>query len=186
MKRQVICGVLSIALLGSLLPFNRIQAQDGNQKSYGKAGVDYVEGEVIAFVEGGAKALASKARTANSFSVENIMDVTEENSDTKQRNAVSSTKSLVLVKGQKDVGTLIDELEKNDNVEYAEPNYYVKGYEGSTNKPSDPYSPYQWQLGNGKYKTPLPVDTNVSQAWDKIKVGDAKDQPVVAVLDSGV
>ncbi|MEG2784570.1 MAG: S8 family serine peptidase, partial [Lachnospiraceae bacterium] len=91
-----------------------------------------------------------------------------------------------LVKGQKDVGTLIDELEKNDNVEYAEPNYYVKGYEGSTNKPSDPYSPYQWQLGNGKYKTPLPVDTNVSQAWDKIKVGDAKDQPVVAVLDSGV
>ncbi|MEG0709149.1 MAG: hypothetical protein RR481_02815, partial [Longicatena sp.] len=132
MKRQVICGVLSIALLGSLLPFNRIQAQDGNQKSYGKAGVDYVEGEVIAFVEGGAKALASKARTANSFSVENIMDVTEANNNTKQRNAVSSTKSLVLVKGKKDVGTLIDELEKNDNVEYAEPNYYVKGYEGST------------------------------------------------------
>ncbi|MEG0411083.1 MAG: S8 family serine peptidase, partial [Erysipelotrichaceae bacterium] len=191
MKRQLICSVLSIALLGSLLPFNRIQAQDGNQKSYGKAGVDYVEGEVIAFVEGGAKALASKARTANSFSVENIMDVTEENSDTKKRNAVPSTKSLVLVKSKKDVGTLIDELEKNANVEYAEPNYYVKGYEDKPQKiPSDPYYPYQWQLGNSKYKyEPKPVDTNVSKVWDKIKVEDPTDTenaPVVAVLDSGV
>ncbi|MEG0411157.1 MAG: S8 family serine peptidase, partial [Erysipelotrichaceae bacterium] len=112
--------------------------------------------------------------------------VTEENSDTKKRNAVPSTKSLVLVKSKKDVGTLIDELEKNDNVEYAEPNYYVKGYENSTNKqPSDPYYPYQWQLGNSANSTPTrPVDTNVSKVWDKL--GNATDEPVVAVLDSGV
>lgn len=70
----------------------------------------------------------------------------------------------------KDVKTVIEELKKNQNVEYAEPNYIIHLYDTI---PNDPYYSQQWALP--KIEAP--------RAWD-LEQGDPN--VIVAVIDTGV
>lgn len=101
--------------------------------------------------------------------------------------AIKAEKSLVLVKSKQDTESLISDLQSNPNVEFAEPNYYVKAY--GVNEPDKNKNPgykYQWALKNqlnAGNANILSADANVEGAWNSIELSKT---PVVAVLDSGV
>ena len=74
---------------------------------------------------------------------------------------------------------LVKELEANDDVEIAEPNYIVRAYDVN-----DTYFGYQWGLENtGQNSSSSGKSLNVSAEWDK---GSAGSDKVVAVVDSGI
>ena len=74
---------------------------------------------------------------------------------------------------------LVKELEANDDVEIAEPNYIVRAYDVD-----DTYFGYQWGLKNtGQNSSSSGKSLNVSAEWDKGITGSDK---VVAVVDSGI
>ena len=100
---------------------------------------NYVEGEAIVCVNGGADALyrANRSRSAG-FEVETLMEIPSEPQGKARSASNQAEQSLVLVKSQQDTQDLIEELENNPMVAYAEPNYYVEPY----NSPTDPYYDY--------------------------------------------
>lgn len=141
MKKRQLAFILSILLFISVIPVSAMgdnENQADRAEDYGTPGVDYAEGEVIVCVNGGKDALAKRSRSV-SYQVEELMDVTvTADTDTPMTmNALAdnpngnsdSEKMLVLVKGQGDVADLIEDLESNPSVEYAEPNYFVKLYD---------------------------------------------------------
>ena len=74
---------------------------------------------------------------------------------------------------------LVKELEANDDVEIAEPNYIVRAC-----NVDDTYFGYQWGLKNtGQNSSSSGKSLNVSAEWDKGSTGSDK---VVAVVDSGI
>ncbi|MEG0075391.1 MAG: S8 family serine peptidase [Eubacterium sp.] len=182
MKKRIFGILLSFLMAMSSLSFP-VMAQEETPVSYGTPGIDYIEGEVIACVNGGVSALTGKARNAETFQVEEVMDV----SGATNPMARSATKeSLVFVKGNQDTASLIAELQSNPNVIFAEPNYRVELCDANT--PTDPYYPYQWGLDNRmnpESKTIPTANTNVSKAWGQIGE-ETTDDPVVAVVDTGV
>ncbi|MEG2896723.1 MAG: hypothetical protein RR841_00430 [Eubacterium sp.] len=184
MKKRIVSIVLSILMVLSSVSLP-VMAQEEIPVSYGTPGIDYIEGEVIACVNGGASALTGKARGAETFQVEELMDV----SGAANPMARSMTKeSLVFVKSSQDTASLIAELQSNPNVKYAEPNYIMVPYVAEDTEPNDPYYKYQWafknQMNLGGVGNPT-VDANVSDAWEKVGT-TITDTPVVAVIDSGV
>jgi len=64
---------------------------------------------------------------------------------------------------------ILKKLKKDNNIEYAEPNYY---YHILTSKPNDPLYKYQWHLEK----------INVRKAWDHTR----GEGVIVAVIDTGV
>jgi len=74
---------------------------------------------------------------------------------------------------------LISKMEKQKDVEYAEPNYKIKALS------SDTYFNKQWNLKNtGQNGGTSGKSTNVESKWDKGIKGS--DEAVVAVIDTGV
>lgn len=194
MKKRIASILLSLLLVFSAVPAGAL-AQEDSPADYGTPGVDYAEGEAIVYVDGGAAALNNKngiGRSASVYETEELMTVepaaqpVEDNSPMLRSAAAPATgKSLVLVKGNQDTESLIEDLQSNPNVEFAEPNYYVEAY--GVNEPTDPGYTYQWalenQLNNKTQTTNPAVDINAVEAW---KSTDTTGEPVVAVLDSGV
>ncbi|WP_069988514.1 S8 family serine peptidase [Massilioclostridium coli] len=180
--KKLISAVLAASLAASVLTTGAWAA--------GQAEVDtnpnYVEGEAIVCVNGGADALyrANRSRSAG-FEVETLMEIPSEPQGKARSASNQAEQSLVLVKSQQDTQDLIEELENNPMVAYAEPNYYVEPY----NSPTDPYYDYQWALDNkmdnGVDTGKQTVDANLNQAWNQVE-STTTDTPVVAVLDSGV
>ena len=84
-----------------------------------------------------------------------------------------------------DVNSIVSELRRRDDIEYAEPNYLVTF---GTVVPNDPQFALQWALLNpGLYINDSPstqnADIKASQAWD-ITMGSSN--VIVAVTDTGV
>ena len=83
----------------------------------------------------------------------------------------------------------MDELSKNPNVEYAEPNYLFH----LDSPPNDPHFGVQWALHNTGQEYPVTTtetatgtadrDVDGLEAFDSYIPGDS---PIVAVVDSGV
>lgn len=183
MKKRLLALLLSAALVLGTLPIS-VFAQDEGVVDYGTPGVDYVEGEVIACVKGGAAALqTSVLRRASAYSTADLMAVTPESEEISTFSLEGgSEKSLVLVTGSDTEGIIAD-LESNPAVEYAEPNYILKMTD--IGSPSDPGYPYQWGLNN-QLNSPTGADMKVKDAWAQAPASAAGGTPVVAVLDSGV
>ncbi|MEG2419000.1 MAG: hypothetical protein RSB35_08850, partial [Eubacterium sp.] len=81
MKKRLLALLLSAALVLGTLPIS-VFAQDEGVVDYGTPGVDYVEGEVIACVKGGAAALqTSVLRRASAYSTADLMAVTPESEE---------------------------------------------------------------------------------------------------------
>ena len=196
MKKRILGIVMSLLLALSVMPMG-VWAQDNVQADYGVPGVDYAEGEVIAYVEGGAAALTNTGgrsrRAAPAYEVEELMTVepsaklAADNSAVLRSAAIAPEKSLVLVKSSQDTERLMADLENNPNVVFAEPNYYIEPY--GVSEPAENSNPgyrYQWGLKNQMYPENAPAvsaDVNAAEAWSSAALDNA---PVVAVLDSGV
>lgn len=95
----------------------------------------------------------------------------------------SEEKTIMLVKSDTmDTEQLIKTLEKNPNVEFAEPNYIQKAESVAS---GEPYYGNQWHLNNdGSHFESTGYDLNVNPVYDKVTTGS--DKVVVAVIDTGV
>lgn len=95
----------------------------------------------------------------------------------------SDEKSIMLVKSNTmDTKQLIKTLEKNPNVEFAEPNYIQKAESIASD---ELYYGSQWYLNNdGSHFESTGNDLNVNPVYDKVTTGS--DKVVVAVIDTGV
>lgn len=95
----------------------------------------------------------------------------------------SDEKSIMLVKSDTmDTEQLIKTLEKNPNVEFAEPNYIQKAESLASD---EPYYGSQWHLNNdGNHFESTGYDLNVNPVYDKVTTGS--DKVVVAVIYTGV
>jgi subtilisin family serine protease len=75
---------------------------------------------------------------------------------------------------------MIQKLNADPDVLYAEPNYEVQ----STRLPNDPYFSEEWALSNnGQYQGVAGVDIGMSSVWDEVTGSSAM---IVAVIDTGV
>ncbi|MEG0681138.1 MAG: S8 family serine peptidase [Eubacterium sp.] len=198
MKKRFLVLVMSMLMVFSSIP-SAVFAQEDKTQNYGTEGVDYAPGQAIVCVNGGVAALNSneKGRSAEpAYEIENLMDVGA-TAKTPLRSASAQdadqgqgTKSLALVKSGQDTESLIAELESNPNVEYAEPNYYIRPY--TAEEPTDPGYRYQWslknQLDNGQTVANKGVDIKAPDAWAAARTENTQisQKPVVAVVDTGV
>ena len=119
---------------------------------------EYVEGEAIVRVAGGAAALTAAAESAEegglptygaSFAAEDLMTLEhtaatggQEKTYAAASGGESATTSLVLVQSALNTEQLISAIEQNPAVVYAEPNYYVYPDSPDSKEPTDPYYPY--------------------------------------------
>lgn len=198
MKKRILAIALSLALILSAVPASALAQENDAAASLGTPGVDYVPGEAIVYVNGGAAALqntngfgrsaAPSYETEELMTVEDTAAVPEEASSLLRSAAADTGKSLVLVKSDQDTESLIADLQNNPNVTFAEPNYYVEPY--GVGEPTDAGYAYQWALNNQMNSgdptaavNPA-VDINAVEAWKQYDI--SSDKPVVAVLDSGV
>ena len=83
------------------------------------------------------------------------------------------------------VDSIVEALNKNDSIEYAEPNYFVKP---GTDLPNDPRFKSQWVLRNlglavDGYGATLDADIKALDAWD---ITQGSRDVIVAVTDTGV
>lgn len=97
--------------------------------------------------------------------------------------AQTSEKTIMLVKSSSmDTQTLIDTLEDDPNVEFAEPNYI---YSVSSTASDEPYYGDQWYLNNdGSHSYTSGNDLNADSLYENVTTGS--DDVVVAVIDTGV
>lgn len=97
--------------------------------------------------------------------------------------------NLKVLRSEKDVDQVIEELKKDPNVEYAEPN--TVRYPLST--PNDSYFNYQWALNNsgqqfqdslgGLSSGTADADIDAAEAWNT--ESDSNSDIIVAVIDTG-
>lgn len=188
--KKVLAFTLSLILVVTLLPEAMIVADDTDEntiKVEGKAGKDYVAGEVLVQVKDGAGKLVGKKASAKvegvkseingeEFKVKEDIGEAIESMDDKSNND-----EVVLVKGD-DTEDLINALDEDPNVVSAQPNYIynVQNYDGGNNEPG---IDYQWGLKNSYDYTGEGIDTGASDMWSHHSTGE---EVVIAVADTGV
>ena len=94
----------------------------------------------------------------------------------KARESLSNNIELIELSEPEKMELFINEIEENENVEFAQPNYLLRA-----NELSDDYYTYQWGLKNDNSDHGL--DINIEPAWE-ITHGDAA--VTVGVLDTGI
>ena len=92
----------------------------------------------------------------------------------KAQNSFLENVYVLTVSDDSDILSIVDEYERNSNIEYAEPNYIYHTYD----VPNDPNFYYQWALNQSSDH-----DIDASEAWE-IETGD--EDIVIAVIDTGV
>jgi subtilisin family serine protease len=135
-------------------------AQDG--------GLEYIEGEIL------VKFATSASTSEINTTIQNI------NGSIKKSYKIVPGLYLVQVFQGTDIFSTITVLEKNSEVEYAEPNYIRY----ATLTPNDPGFSYLWGLNNtGQTGGTVDADIDAPEAWN-ITTGSASN--VIAVIDTGV
>lgn len=169
---------------------------------------EYVEGEAIVCLKNQTSSFMSKSKRSSDSPIEGISGLECEelmtiDSDVEPAqgvfganskknvlpsglavpSAVSDEKTIMLVKSSEmDTQSIIDELQDNPNVEFAEPNYI---YKISSAASDEPYYDKQWGLKNdGTYFDHIGDDINVDTLYNNVTTGD--EDVVVAVIDTGV
>lgn len=190
MKKRFLSILLSLLMAFSALPLPAL-AQESSPADYGTPGTDYVEGEAIVCVSGGAGALSGGAQRRSigpSYSAETLMSMDSsqnagEAAPAMLRAAEPQTgDALVLVKTQdgSSTETLIEQLSENPAVRFAEPNYILKASAVDENTYED-MSAQQWGLANRRQNQ---ADLNVAPLYQAGEQGS--EEVVVAVIDSGI
>lgn len=166
-----------------------LSENSGTEKEYEG---EYAEGRAIVKVSG--EFFQRRAgRAASSFVYETLMELDSASGNRAGfRSASSAGDSIVLVQSDSmSTEELIQSLEEQPGVEYAEPDYVVRAYSGqstaSVNEPGGVYFGWQWHLQS---RDEAAGSTNVSYIWDENSGSPVHSTgtgtAVVAVLDSGI
>ena len=161
----------------------------GTEKEYEG---EYAEGRAIVKVSG--EFFQRRAgRAASSFVYETLMELDSASGNRAGfRSASSAGDSIVLVQSDSmSTEELIQSLEEQPGVEYAEPDYVIRAYSSqsaaSVNEPGSVYFGWQWHLQS---RDEAAGSTNVSYIWDENSGSPVHSTgtgtAVVAVLDSGI
>lgn len=167
LKIRLLCALLTVLFMVPAISFS--------SSAESKITGEYLKGEVIVRLKNSAESACLKKKNAEKMYGNGV--------ELKSSSVIEGRKKLrfiTLKSSEKSTEELICELEKNENVEYAFPNYIKY----SCALTDDTYSDYQWALRNtGQEGGTAGIDTDASAAWKKAK--DSGEQ-VVAVIDSGI
>ncbi len=166
-----------------------LSENSGTEKEYEG---EYAEGRAIVKVSG--EFFQRRAgRAASSFVYEILMELDSASGNRAGfRSASSAGDSIVLVQSDSmSTEELIQSLEEQPGVEYAEPDYVIRAYSSqsaaSVNEPGSVYFGWQWHLQS---RDEAAGSTNVSYIWDENSGSPVHSTgtgtAVVAVLDSGI
>lgn len=174
----------------------------GPEKSPEELPDQYVDGEVIAIVKGGASALFGNgdllgaAEGVPEFTVEEtlvwIEDKTPAGSLPEEMPGIEEVTEAgflqaapaeeVLLLSCEDTEQTVDYLNGLSGVVCAQPNYIISVDSYGT---EEPFYDFQWGLDNQNTSDTEPADIRAGEAWEEL--GDAGEKDiVVAVMDSGV
>lgn len=153
---------------------------------------EYAEGRAIVKVSG--EFFQRRAgRAASSFAYETLMEFDSgSGNEAGFRAAEPAGESIVLARSDSmSTEELIQMLEEQPGVEYAEPDYVIRAYSGQSaeavNDPGGVYFDWQWHLQS---RDQAAGSTNVSYIWDEYSESPVHStgtgNAVVAVLDSGI
>ncbi len=203
--KKLTAVLLSVIMLNLTLStaYAAGSSSENSDSSAIPANAEYIEGEAIVCIKNqttgnpGKKtaSINSLAKNIPDFEYEELMTV-DSSAEVREQSARYATvqktpspikssdeKSIMLVKSDSmDTESLIKKLEKNPNVEFAEPNYIQRVESTASN---EPYYGNQWYLNNdGSHFESTGYDLNVNPIYDNVTTGS--DKVVVAVIDTGV
>ncbi len=189
---QKLLALFLSALLAASLAIPVWAEKDSGSVSDSKASDKYyAEGEAIAVMKSDiAKTYSSGAKQSSGFGNDITVEKTWSFADSEETESASENSTAecdeqlqiaCFSSNKLTTEELIAQLEKNQNVEYAIPNYIKRAF-AVTN---DTYSDYQWALeNNGQNGGKLNADVNPEDLWKKN--ADSDKETVIAVVDTGV
>lgn len=190
-KKSLLALLMAVVLFLTALPVSAFVDMNTG------TGEAYAEGEVLVCVDP-TKAPLLRGRSANSilgsYETEELMrlPVEAEGAEEEDQNEfqpffapVDTSQRLMLVKSSDEsTEEMIESLEQDPTVVYAEPNRYLEMYDVPAY--DDPMAAGQWQIKNSTVSnTHKSAEIHMEDAWSAT-ASAAGGTPVVAVVDSGV
>lgn len=194
--KKLLTVLLSALLVAASLPLSAF-AQTASEEPPVITG-DYVPGEAIVCMDSGSAALRGRSALPELLSgAETLMTLSEggENADSsllRSRSAASAdTQVLALVRDEsRSTEDLIAELEAYPQVVFAEPNYITTNFEATAAEIYPDLTDLQWanadqESGSNPFGNAKGFNIGVPD-WNKPGQSAGNDNPVVAILDTGV
>ncbi len=194
--KKFLTVLLSALLVAASLPLAAF-AQTASEETPVITG-DYVQGEVIVCMDSGSTALRSRSALPELLAgAEQLMTLSDsagdaDNAQLRSRSAASAdTQVLALVKDEsRSTEALIAELESYPQVVFAEPNYITTNFETTATETYPDLSDMQWansdqSSGDNPFENQKGFNIGVPD-WNVPGASAESDNPVVAILDTGV
>lgn len=194
--KKILTVLLSALLVAASLPLAAF-AQTASEETPVITG-DYVQGEVIVCLETGSANQRSRSALPELLAgAETLMSLSDSAENTnssllRSRSAVSEdTQVLALVKDEsRSTEALIAELESYPQVVFAEPNYITTNFETTATETYPDLSDMQWansdqSSGDNPFENQKGFNIGVPD-WNVPGASAESDNPVVAILDTGV
>lgn len=194
--KKFLTVLLSALLVAASLPLAAF-AQTASEETPVITG-DYVQGEVIVCMDSGSTALRSRSALPELLAdAEQLMTLSDsagdaDNAQLRSRSAASAdTQVLALVKDEsRSTEALIAELESYPQVVFAEPNYITTNFETTATETYPDLSDLQWansdqSSGDNPFENQKGFNIGVPD-WNVPSASAESDNPVVAILDTGV
>lgn len=194
--KKFLTVLLSALLVAASLPLSAFAQTEAEEKPAITG--DYVQGEVIVCLETGSANQRSRSALpellAGAETLMSLSDSTENTNSSllRSRSAVSEdTQVLALVKDEsRSTEALIAELESYPQVVFAEPNYITTNFETTATETYPDLSDLQWansdqSSGDNPFENQKGFNIGVPD-WNVPSASAESDNPVVAILDTGV
>lgn len=194
--KKFLTVLLSALLVAASLPLSAFAQTEAEEKPAITG--DYVQGEVIVCLETGSANQRSRSALPELLAgAETLMSLSDSAENTnssllRSRSAVSEdTQVLALVKDEsRSTEALIAELESYPQVVFAEPNYITTNFETTATETYPDLSDMQWansdqSSGDNPFENQKGFNIGVPD-WNVPGASAESDNPVVAILDTGV
>lgn len=194
--KKFLTVLLSALLVAASLPLSAFAQTEAEEKPAITG--DYVQGEVIVCLETGSANQRSRSALPELLAgAETLMSLSDsagdaDNAQLRSRSAASAdTQVLALVKDEsRSTEALIAELESYPQVVFAEPNYITTNFETTATETYPDLSDLQWANSdqsskNNPFGNPQGFNIGVPD-WNVPSASAESDNPVVAILDTGV
>lgn len=194
--KKFLTVLMSALLVAASLPLSAFAQTEAEEKPAITG--DYVQGEVIVCLETGSANQRSRSALPELLAgAETLMSLSDSAENTnssllRSRSAVSEdTQVLALVKDEsRSTEALIAELESYPQVVFAEPNYITTNFETTATETYPDLSDLQWansdqSSGDNPFENQKGFNIGVPD-WNVPSASAESDNPVVAILDTGV
>lgn len=194
--KKFLTVLLSALLVAASLPLSAFAQTEAEEKPAITG--DYVQGEVIVCLETGSANQRSRSALPELLAgAETLMTLSDsagdaDNAQLRSRSAASAdTQVLALVKDEsRSTEALIAELESYPQVVFAEPNYITTNFETTATETYPDLSDLQWansdqSSGDNPFENQKGFNIGVPD-WNVPSASAESDNPVVAILDTGV